>query len=261
MSRLRSPSYRRRAQQFGVDALLAAVAYALAFKLRFLDVPGGIPERYEDMLWGSIAFVAIGQAAVFEVLGQHQKWWRYFRLPDLWPLVRAIAVARRAHRSSSSSSSSPIPTTCRARSRSSTSCCSPCSPAAPACCAARSPSAPRGPRCKRKARSVLVVGAGSGGQMVVREMQLNPNLGSRAIGFVDDDPQKKGMRNLGLRVLGTTDEIGDDPRPDQGRRGDHRDPLRARRRCGPRSSPPRASATSRCRRCRPCSSCCAAACS
>ena len=49
---------------------------------------------------------------------------------------------------------------------------------------------------------MLVIGAGSGGQMVVRELQLNPNLGSTAIGFVDDDPRKQGMRMLGLKVLG-----------------------------------------------------------
>ena len=46
---------------------------------------------------------------------------------------------------------------------------------------------------------VLVVGAGSGGQMVVRELQLNPNLGATAIGFVDDDPRKRGMRMLGAQ--------------------------------------------------------------
>ena len=45
------------------------------------------------MLLGSIAFVAIGKAIVLELLGQHHQWWRYFRLPDLWPLFRALAVA------------------------------------------------------------------------------------------------------------------------------------------------------------------------
>src|SRR5919108_164351 len=60
---------------------------------------------------------------------------------------------------------------------------------------------------RRKGRETLVVGAGSGGQMVVREMLLNPNLGSKAVGFVDDDPRKRGMRLLGLKVLGSTDEI------------------------------------------------------
>ena len=45
------------------------------------------------MLAGSIAFVALGKALVLELFGLHQQWWRYFRLPDLWPLVRALAVA------------------------------------------------------------------------------------------------------------------------------------------------------------------------
>jgi FlaA1/EpsC-like NDP-sugar epimerase len=69
-----------------------------------------------------------------------------------------------------------------------------------------------------KGREVLVVGAGSGGQMVVRELQLNPNLGEAAIGFLDDDPRKRGMRMLGLKVLGSTDEIAailDDTEPDE----------------------------------------------
>ena len=103
MRRLNHPVYRQRLVQVLVDAVLAALAFGLAFKLRFLDIPGGIPERYEDMLWGSIAFVAVGQSLILEVLGQHQKWWRYFRLPDLWPLVRSIAVATALHWSCSSS--------------------------------------------------------------------------------------------------------------------------------------------------------------
>ena len=62
---------------------------------------------------------------------------------------------------------------------------------------------------RRRTRGVLVVGAGSGGQMVVRELRLNPNLGARAIGFVDDDPRKRGMHAVGMKVLGSTDEIGE----------------------------------------------------
>src|ERR671936_677391 len=57
--------------------------------------------------------------------------------------------------------------------------------------------------------SGLVVGAGSGGQMVVRELRLSPHLGARAIGFVDDDPRKRGMTAAGIKVLGSTDEIGE----------------------------------------------------
>jgi len=93
VSRLNDPVYRRRAQQFAADAVLAAIAFGLAFVLRFLDVPIGIPGRYLTMLAGSIAFVAIGKSIVFEVFGLHRKWWRYFQLPDMWPVVRAAAVA------------------------------------------------------------------------------------------------------------------------------------------------------------------------
>ena len=47
MRRLNHPAYRHRAQQFLADAVLVAIAWALAFVLRFVDA-GGIPERYEE---------------------------------------------------------------------------------------------------------------------------------------------------------------------------------------------------------------------
>jgi FlaA1/EpsC-like NDP-sugar epimerase len=204
--RVADPVFRRRALQFAADTLLAAAAFALAFQLRFLDVEGGIPPHYESMLLGSIAFVALGQAAVFELLGQHQKWWRYFRLPDLWPLIRAAFIAT-ALTVLVFTILKPYPDAL---------------PRSVAifdfilltvlCGGARLvrrsiAERPARAAMRRRGRSALIVGAGSGGQMVVRELQLNPNLGTRPIGFVDDDPAKRGMRNLGLRVLGTTDEI------------------------------------------------------
>ena len=54
--------------------------------------------------------------------------------------------------------------------------------------------------------------------MVARELQLNPNLGAKAIGFLDDDPRKRGMRLHSLNVLGTTKEVGqilDELHPDE----------------------------------------------
>ncbi len=207
MSRVRDPVYRRRALQFAADALLAAAAFALAFKLRFLDASGGIPDRYWTMLAGTVAFVALGKAIVFGVLGLHGKWWRYFQLPDLWPVVRAAAVASGllvAVFTLAKPYAYSIPRSVvvfdflltifllgGAR-------------------LARRMVAERPDRATRRARSrgVLIVGAGSGGQMVVRELRLNPNLGAHAIGFVDDDPRKRGMSAAGVKVLGSTDEIG-----------------------------------------------------
>ncbi|MFL5891796.1 MAG: polysaccharide biosynthesis protein [Solirubrobacterales bacterium] len=208
MARLKDPVYRRRAEQFFADVVLAAAAFALAFVLRFLDVPLGIPARYVTMLAGSVAFVAIGKSIVFEIFGLHRKWWRYFQLPDLWPVVRAAAVA----------SALLIAVFALAK---------PYAYNLPRSVVvfdflltvvlvggsrlARRTIAERPDRATRRTRrrGLLIVGAGSGGQMVARELRLNPNLGSRAIGFVDDDPGKRGMTAAGVKVLGSTDEIGE----------------------------------------------------
>ncbi len=227
MARLRSPSYRRRAQQFAVDALLAAAAYALAFKLRFLDVPGGIPERYEDMLPGSIAFVAIGQAVVFELLGQHQKWWRYFRLPDLWPLVRAIAVAVGADgagvcgRPALRRRPAPLGRGLRL-------------PAADDDGRRRPPAAPLAGRAPG-AGGVAAQGARRArGRRRIRRPDGRPRDAAQPQpGHAGDRLRRRRPAEAGNAEPGA-EGAGDDrrdrrhPRPDQGRRGDHRDPLGAR---------------------------------
>ncbi len=53
---------------------------------------------------------------------------------------------------------------------------------------------------------VLIVGAGKAGQLVAQELSRHPEVGM-AIGFLDDDMQKVGMRIASLKVLGTTPEI------------------------------------------------------
>ena len=56
-------------------------------------------------------------------------------------------------------------------------------------------------------RRVLIAGAGEAGQMVVKEIEANPQLGLIAVGFVDDDHAKLGLRLGNLRVLGTLSEM------------------------------------------------------
>jgi FlaA1/EpsC-like NDP-sugar epimerase len=54
-------------------------------------------------------------------------------------------------------------------------------------------------------RDVLIVGAGEGGRLVVRELMRNRDLRMRPVGFIDDDPRKRRLKDeYGLRVLGTT---------------------------------------------------------
>jgi FlaA1/EpsC-like NDP-sugar epimerase len=58
-------------------------------------------------------------------------------------------------------------------------------------------------------RNVLIVGAGSAGQMIAREIRENPALGMMEVGFIDDDKVKIGTRIHGLRVLGSHEQISE----------------------------------------------------
>jgi UDP-GlcNAc:undecaprenyl-phosphate GlcNAc-1-phosphate transferase len=51
-------------------------------------------------------------------------------------------------------------------------------------------------------RRVLIYGAGDGGELLLREIRNNLDLQYTAVGFLDDDPLKKGKMIHGLRVLG-----------------------------------------------------------
>jgi len=56
-------------------------------------------------------------------------------------------------------------------------------------------------------KRTLIVGAGRGGNVVVRELQQNADLDYYPVGFVDDDRSKLGIKIQGVKVLGTTDEL------------------------------------------------------
>ena len=54
-------------------------------------------------------------------------------------------------------------------------------------------------------KPVVVVGAGRGGAMLVRELERSPDW--RVVGFVDDDPRKWGREVLGCPVFGGVDQL------------------------------------------------------
>jgi FlaA1/EpsC-like NDP-sugar epimerase len=53
----------------------------------------------------------------------------------------------------------------------------------------------------------LIAGAGDAGAMVAREMLRNPQMGYQLLGFLDDDPDKQGLRVHGVPVMGTLADL------------------------------------------------------
>jgi len=199
-----------------VDGALVALAYWLAFTLRFDQ--GSVPERYERLLEATIVWAVVGSLAIFALLGLYQKWWRYLSVRDYEQVLKGAVVATLALvgaivlvkpvevASESGRVAVSMPTgvialyfllslamLCGARFLVRT---------------VLERGGVRGIRARHDARGVLIVGAGDGGQTLLKEMARNPALGYRPIGFVDDDPRKRGMRVAnGLKVLGPSSEL------------------------------------------------------
>ena len=194
----------RRTAQVAIDACLVALAYSLAYVLRF---DPGIPGRYEDLLTDSVALVVFGKLLVFALFGLYHKLWRFVDQQDFETILKAVVVSSMVlvgvfFLIPSSAATDPprgvialdflltlglvggVRFVVRA--------------------VIERPY--RGAVARRGAREVLIVGAGNGGQLVAAELRRNPELGI-PIGFVDDDPRKQGMRIAGVKVEGTTDEL------------------------------------------------------
>src|SRR5205823_3199092 len=56
-------------------------------------------------------------------------------------------------------------------------------------------------------KHALIAGAGAAGQMIVKELLMNPQLGMYPMGFVDDDERKHRHRLGDLPVLGSLSDI------------------------------------------------------
>jgi FlaA1/EpsC-like NDP-sugar epimerase len=53
----------------------------------------------------------------------------------------------------------------------------------------------------------LIYGAGQGGVSARRELESNEDIGLRPVGFIDDDPEKKGRVVNGLKVYGPIESL------------------------------------------------------
>lgn len=55
--------------------------------------------------------------------------------------------------------------------------------------------------------NILIIGAGSAGEQILREIMGNYGLRYNVVGFIDDDPGKQGMTIHGIPVLGNLDRL------------------------------------------------------
>jgi FlaA1/EpsC-like NDP-sugar epimerase len=194
----------RRIGQVGVDAALLALAYYLAYVLRFDDA---IPLRYERLLEDTIVLIVVMKLVIFALFGLYSKLWRFVDQRDFETILKAVVVSTVGlivvlFLFSIGRHDPPRTVVALDFLLSLVFC-------AGARFAVRAlvERPARGAILERAANEVLIVGAGNGGQQVAFELRRNPGLRSAPVGFVDDDPRKQGMRVAGLKVLGTTDEL------------------------------------------------------
>ena len=226
MSSAARPVHRHSLVQLAADGVLIALAYYLAFRLRF---DSGVPDRYERLLEATVVPVTVGSLIIFGLSGLYQRWWRFLGQRDFEALLRAVVLATIAlaglialihpvklRTGGSGEVAVGLPGgvvalffllallfTGGAR----------------FLVRAVRDRPLRGFHPAKNARDVLIVGAGSGGALVLREILCNPALGYRPVGFADDNPRMRGLRHEdGVPVLGGTQELSrilDEVEPDE----------------------------------------------
>jgi FlaA1/EpsC-like NDP-sugar epimerase len=212
---MRFPVNRHRVWQLVFDAVLIVAAWRLTFFLRFDKTT---PVFYRHLLdWQVVALVIAIKLSVFVLAGFYNRWWRYVSTRDMWGAARGVTIASAATYlvlyAFPPNHTSRLPHSIAAfdfllllafvaGSR---------------LLARTLIERPPGGLVAR-GKEVVIVGAGDAGQLIVREMQRNRQLHYTPIGFVDDDPRKRGTRIVDVRVLGTTDDLPHilrDNRPDE----------------------------------------------
>jgi FlaA1/EpsC-like NDP-sugar epimerase len=200
MRQLLSP---HRLWQLLVDAAIVALSWWLAFDLRF---DHGWPRPYRTLFDRTILLVVAIKLLVFIAFGFYNRWWRYVSIRDMWATVRGVVVACLIA-DVTVYLVSPVHGFRLPRSIAVTDLLLTLAFVTGSRLLARTAMERPGLTMVARGKEVIVVGAGDAGRLIVQEMQRSRMLNYTPIGFVDDDPRKQNTRIMGVRVLGTLDEL------------------------------------------------------
>jgi FlaA1/EpsC-like NDP-sugar epimerase len=200
MRQLLSP---HRLWQLLIDAAIVAFSWWLAFHLRFDNV---IPLKYSQLLTRTLPLVLAIKLVVFVAFGFYNRWWRYVSIRDMWAIARGVVIASLVA-DVTVYLVSPVHGFRLPRSIAATDLLLTLALVAGSRLLARTVNERSGLTMVARGNEVIVVGAGDAGRLIVQEMQRSRLLDYTPIGFVDDDPRKRHTRIMGVRVLGTIDEL------------------------------------------------------
>ena len=194
------------------------------------------PQRYEELLWQSVAFVIAGKLLFFSASGLYSKLWRFVDARDFEAIVRAVVLSTfalvvvffllppsvavdppRGVIAADFLLTLGLVGGSRFFVRS----------------VKERPL--RGALAHRDSREVLIVGAGNGGQLVAAELRRNPELRQVADRLRRRRPAQAGHAHRRPQGAGHDRRAAARAGRRRARRGDHRDPVRPRRRCARRS--------------------------
>ena len=200
MRQLLSP---HRLWQLAVDAAIVAASWWLAFQLRFDHGPNLI---YSRLLDRTILLVVGIKLLVFIAFGFYNRWWRYVSIRDMWATARGVGFACLIA-DLTVYLVAPYHTLRLPRSIAAIDLLLTLALVMGSRLLARTAMERPGLTMVARGKEVIVVGAGDAGRLIVQEMQRSRMLNYTPIGFVDDDSRKRHTRIMGVRVLGTVDEL------------------------------------------------------
>ncbi|NVN92298.1 MAG: polysaccharide biosynthesis protein [Desulfuromonadales bacterium] len=192
---------KRRLIVFFCDTSLVALSLTLGFLLRF---DFSIPAEQTDLFWQCLLVMVLVKPLVFAVIGFYQSMWSYASLHDGVQILKGVTLASflAVFAILFLRQFAPIPRSiflldyflllflittsrltwrvCRENFR-----------------VDRNNDGPR----------TLIVGAGAAGSLLLKEICRHPRSVYNIVGFVDDDPEKRGMKLHGIPVLGTSKNL------------------------------------------------------